>query len=73
MRVSERGQITIPKKLREQCGLQKRDEVDVTLEDGRVVIQKKRPKRYPIDEVVGIIKLKFGKNVDDYIEQVRGR
>jgi len=73
MRVSERGQVTIPKKLRKQCGLDKNVEVEIVLDNGRLVIQKRPPERHPVDKVRGIIKLRFGKNVDDYIEQVRGR
>ena len=71
MKIDARGRITIPKALRERYGLHPGVEVElVPLPDG-IAIQKK-PVR-PVDEVTGIIKLRFGKDVDDFIEQVRGR
>ena len=41
MRVSERGQVTIPKKLRERVGLVHNVEVDVTPTSDGVIIRKK--------------------------------
>jgi AbrB family looped-hinge helix DNA binding protein len=38
MKVSSRGQVTIPAHLRERCGLHEGDEVDVIEEDGTLRI-----------------------------------
>lgn len=38
--VGERGQITIPKTIREKEGLKKKDKVIVKLEDGKIVVEK---------------------------------
>jgi AbrB family looped-hinge helix DNA binding protein len=39
MRVSEKGQITIPKHLRELAGIQPNGDVSIHLEGGRLVIE----------------------------------
>jgi AbrB family looped-hinge helix DNA binding protein len=39
MRVSEKGQVTIPKNLREIAGIRPNGEVTITLEGGRLVIE----------------------------------
>ena len=39
MRVSEKGQVTIPKNLREIAGIKPNGEVTITLEGGRLVIE----------------------------------
>lgn len=39
MRVSEKGQVTIPKNLREIAGIKPNGEVSITLEGGRLVIE----------------------------------
>lgn len=71
MRISERGQITIPKRLREQLGLNHNVEVDITPTDSGLLIQKKTASQHPVDSVFGILKSKV--NADEYIEEIRGR
>ncbi|MBO6639802.1 MAG: AbrB/MazE/SpoVT family DNA-binding domain-containing protein [Roseitalea sp.] len=39
MRVSEKGQVTIPKHVREQAGIKPNSEVVIHLEGGRVVVE----------------------------------
>ena len=43
--VGERGQITIPKLIREKEGLKKKDKVIVKIEDERIVVEKKLSKK----------------------------
>ena len=43
--VGERGQITIPKTIREKEGLKKKDKVIVKLEDDKIVVEKIMPKK----------------------------
>ena len=50
MRVSGRGQITIPKKLRERLGLVHNVEVDITPTQNGVIIRRKDTER-PVGEV----------------------
>lgn len=39
MRVSEKGQVTIPKHVREQAGIRPNSEVTIRLEGGRVIVE----------------------------------
>jgi len=71
MKISERGQITIPKSLRNKLGLLKSVEIDVIPVKEGLLIQKRSRGKHPVDEVMGI--LKRPSNTDRYIEEVRGR
>jgi AbrB family looped-hinge helix DNA binding protein len=71
MKISERGQITIPKSLRNKMGLLKNVEIDVIPVKEGLLIQKRSRGKHPVDEVMGI--LKRPSNTDQYIEKVRGR
>jgi AbrB family looped-hinge helix DNA binding protein len=76
MKIGERGQVTIPKDIRERFGLGPNSEVEFQIEDGRVVL-KKSPKRLNLEEWKGRCKSSFKKlgysSVDQYIEDIRGR
>jgi AbrB family looped-hinge helix DNA binding protein len=54
--VSEKGQMTIPKTLRQRLGLRSGQVVDVREESGRLVVSKADP-RDPVEAVYGILKL----------------
>ncbi len=71
MRISERGQITIPKRLREQFGMTHDVEVEVTPTEHGLLIQKRVAAKHPVERVYGI--LSSGGNTDDYIEKIRDR
>lgn len=71
MRISERGQITIPKRFRERFGLNKDVEVEITPTDRGLLIQKRAAAQHPVERVSGILDDAF--DVDQYIEDVRGR
>ena len=76
MRISERGQITIPKHLRDRFGMNQNVEVQITPTDQGLLIQKRTAAMHPIDRVYGILgKDALGEDVsvDDYIEEIRGR
>ena len=76
MRISERGQITIPKHLRERFGMHHNVEVEVTPTDDGLLIRKRLVGQSPVDRVYGILgkgALGVGVTVDDYIEEIRGR
>ncbi|HEV2416695.1 MAG TPA: AbrB/MazE/SpoVT family DNA-binding domain-containing protein [Terriglobia bacterium] len=67
--VSEKGQITIPKPLRERLGLRKGQVLDVREDKGKLVLAK-RIRRDAIDELYGSLKL--GRRTDDIIDELRG-
>jgi AbrB family looped-hinge helix DNA binding protein len=43
MRITSKGQVTIPQEIREQCGLLPHTQVRFVVEDGRVLIEKDAP------------------------------
>ncbi len=76
MRISERGQITIPKHLRDRFGMNHNVEVEITPTEQGLLIQKRTAAEHPVERVYGILgsgALGDGVSVDDYIEEIRGR
>jgi len=71
MKISERGQVTIPKALRERFGLHKDVEVELIPAKEGVLIQKRSRGVHPVDRVYGI--LNRPSETDHYIEEIRGR
>ena len=71
MKIGERGQITIPKELREKYGFLPSIEIEFVPEKGGVKIQKKAKHTSPVKEIYGILGKK--ERTDDYIEEIRGR
>jgi AbrB family looped-hinge helix DNA binding protein len=55
MRISERGQITIPKHLRERFGLNHDVEVEITATDAGLLIHKRIESKHPVDQIYGIL------------------
>jgi AbrB family looped-hinge helix DNA binding protein len=73
VRVGERGQITIPKPIRDQFGITRESHVDVVVYDNRICVIKRSEGGERIARMRGAITLRFGKDVDEYIEDIRGR
>ena len=71
MKISERGQITIPKPLRDRFGLNADVEVEITATERGLLIQKRTVARHPVDSVYAVLGRRGG--TDDYIEKIRGR
>ncbi len=71
MKISERGQITIPKPLRDRFGLYKNVEIEMIPAKQGILIQKHSRRKHPVDAIYGI--LNRPSNTDTYIEQIRGR
>jgi len=61
--VSEKGQVTIPKRLRERLGIRPGQVLDLEEEQGRLVATKVTPQD-PVESVYGI--LKRGRSTDDH-------
>lgn len=70
MKISERGQITIPKRLRERFGMSRDVEVEITPTEDGLLIQKRTAAQHPVDRISGILD---DVDVDQYIEEIRGR
>lgn len=61
--VSEKGQITIPKPLRERLGLQPGDRLELVEEAGRLIATKAAPgDADPVEAVLGILTLDVSVN-----------
>lgn len=66
--VAERGQVTIPKALRERLGITPKTVLDFHEEDGRLVAQK-ASQADPVTQVLGC--LKVGRSTDDLLAALR--
>lgn len=67
--VSEKGQVTIPKQLRQRLGIEPGSELEFSDENGRLVARKVS-RRDPVDGVYGIVDL--GRPTDEVIDALRG-
>lgn len=68
--VSEKGQVTIPKPLRERLGIRPGQILDFSEEQGRLVATKVTPQD-PVESLYGILKL--DRPTDDAITSLRGK
>ena len=69
--LAERGQVVIPKAIRDQLGMKPGTLLTFTVEDGKLVVRKK------VDDAIsrarGILKLAPGEDLDQWWREVRGR
>lgn len=72
MRVSERGQITIPKAMRDRFGMHHNVEVEISPTEQGLLIKKRTAAMHPVERVAGILD-GAGFDIDEYIEEIRGR
>jgi AbrB family looped-hinge helix DNA binding protein len=76
MRVGERGQVTIPREIRDQFSLGPRTEVEFSVVHGSIVL-KKAPKKLNLQRWKGRCKDSFAElgytSVDRFIDDARGR
>ena len=71
MRISERGQVTIPKALRDRFGMNRNVEVEMTPTPQGILIHKRTVAEHPVDRVYGLLASASG--TDEYLEEIRGR
>lgn len=72
--VSERGQVTIPKPLRDRLGLRPGDALEFEAEEGRLVARK-TSERDAVDEVYGSLREEFREHwssTDEFLRELRG-
>ena len=74
MRMGERGQVTVPKDLREKFGLRPRDEIVFLESGGELVLRKSRASavEHGIRRWIGRIG-RMPESVDEFIDDIRGR
>jgi antitoxin PrlF len=71
-KITSKGQITIPKKVRDRLGVSEGESVYFVEVDGEYRM-KKASFESPFDKWVGFIKNPSGRTVDELIEEMRGR
>ncbi|GBD96485.1 MAG TPA: AbrB/MazE/SpoVT family DNA-binding domain-containing protein [Nitrospirae bacterium] len=71
-KVTSKGQITIPKKVRDKLGISKGEEIQFQEKNGVFYI-KKSIKKSPFDRWVGYLTKQKGKGTDRIIEELRGK
>jgi antitoxin PrlF len=69
--VAERGQITLPKAVRDKLGLTKGMKLKIEIDGGRIILRKDVSDA--LSRLRGLIKLPPGKTSDDIIRELRGR
>jgi antitoxin PrlF len=69
--VSVKGQITIPKAVRDRLGIRAGTVLEVSAVEGRMIARKKESQN-PVARWRGKGRLPVGKSVDDYLQAVRG-
>lgn len=76
MKIGERGQVTIPKKIREKFGLKPETEVEFQVANDSILLRRK-PRKLNLAKWTGRCKKSFAdlgySRVDEFIEDVRGR
>lgn len=74
MKISERGQITLPKKIRTRHGLNANTEMEIVEIDQQIVLRKKPGRELPLARVRGVLRgHASGKSTDQILENLRGR
>ena len=68
-RVTERGQVTIPKELRDRLGIRPGQIVVFEEAAGRIVMRR-RMAEHPVDRVWGV--LRSERSTDDLMDELRG-
>jgi AbrB family looped-hinge helix DNA binding protein len=71
-RVTTKGQVTVPKEVRDRLGIRPGDEIEFS-EEGRGYLVRKRIAASPFRKYRGYLKHLAGRDPDDVIEQMRGR
>jgi AbrB family looped-hinge helix DNA binding protein len=71
-KVTSKGQVTIPKEVRERLGLKTGDEIEFTERRG-VFEVRKRVSPSPFEKYRGFLKHLAGKDPDELVEEMRDR
>ena len=76
MKIGERGQVTIPKEIRDRFELGPDTQVEFQVIDGSIILRK-IPRKLNLEKWKGHCKASFAElgvsSVDEYIDDVRGR
>lgn len=67
--VGERGQVTIPRSIRERYGLRKGTKLDFTITENGITIKRRSADQDPVWKVFG--RLNRGVNTDEFVKDLR--
>ncbi len=71
-RITTKGQVTIPKEVRERLGLRPGDELEFTEEDGVFRLRKRLPPT-PLRKYRGYLKEFAERDPDELVQELRGQ
>lgn len=71
-RITTKGQVTIPKAVRERLGLRPGDELEFLEEDGVFRVRKHLPPA-PLKKYMGYLKDLAGRDPDELVQEMRGQ
>lgn len=71
-RVTQKGQVTIPRQIRMMLSIETGDEVIFEMDKNNIVLKKKSSKDRNFEKYVGFLSHLKGKKPEDIIEQLRG-
>ncbi len=72
-RVTQKGQVTIPRQIRLMMSIKTGDEVSFAVENNKVVLKKKSTVDRNFPKYVGFLSHLRGKTPEDIIEELRGK
>ena len=72
-RVTQKGQVTIPRPIRSMLGINTGDEVVFEMEKNKAVLKKKAAACRNFEKYVGYLSHLKGKRPDDIVKQLRGK
>ena len=72
-RVTQKGQVTIPRPIRSMLGINTGDEVIFEMEKNKIVLKKKMTVDRNFEKYVGFLLHLKGKMPDEIVEQLRGK
>lgn len=71
-KLTQKGQVTIPKKIRQALGVTPGDEVEFRIAQDRCIVVEKSTTRSPFDRYVGYLSGKAGEDPDRIVASLRG-
>lgn len=69
-KVTDRGQVTIPKRLRERLGIRPGETLEFDEGEGGRLIARKAPSASPVDAAYGVLRL--DRTSDELVAELRG-
>jgi len=69
--ISSKGQVTVPKGVRDQLGLRPGTAVEFEMTEDGVILRKGDTGRRPVDRVRGVLDRR--RSTDDLLDEMRGR